>query len=104
MRLKGQDKVEEKETTQEILVSTTTEKALPSNFDKEVVNLYFEEEEIELDGPVLTDTDESEELSLGDEEIEIQPEQALLNKKTHTILYVKKVFIIPKEDVGFELH
>ncbi|MEC7183866.1 MAG: hypothetical protein VXW15_14195, partial [Bdellovibrionota bacterium] len=73
MRLKGQDKVEEKETTQEILVSTTTEKALPSNFDREVVNLYFEEEEIELDGPVLTETDEREELSLGDEEIEIQP-------------------------------
>ena len=57
VRLKGKDKVEEKETAQEILISKTTEKALPSNFDKEVVNLYFEEEPIELDAPSL-DTDE----------------------------------------------
>ena len=42
-------------------MSKTTERALPSNFDKEVVNLYFTEEEIEI-----------EEISISDEEVEIR--------------------------------
>ena len=91
LRLKGKDKVEEKETTQEILISKTTEKALPSNFDKEVVNLYFEEEEIELDDSSLSDLGASQEVTLN-EDGEIQPEQTALTKKVHTILYVRKVF------------